>query len=630
MTVAVGAGAVAIFIWWAVHGGGAAPTDWYPGALLFLVTLVAAGWAGAGGRPRRSAGWALAALAAFTLWSFLTIAWAGARGDAWDGANRTLLYLTVFALFALLPWRPAEGGGFLAAFAIAAAVAGAWFVAAAAAGRDHGAFEDGRLAAPIGYENASAALFLAAFWPALVLAAWPALSGLVRGVLLAACGVLLELVVLCQSRASLIAAAVALVLALALAPARGRLLLVLAIVVAAVLPTLPFLFDVYDSPSSDGNDAVRRAAIAMALSAAVLVAVGPAARRLRVQRRGVALVLVAAVAVAGAGAGVSALNTRFAGGTESGRYDFWRVTWRQFLHHPLQGAGADNFAHDYARERRRREEPLYPHSVVLRTLGQTGLVGALLFAAFLAAACAGVKRSTADPVTVAALVSAAAWFAHASLDWQWELPALGGPALACLGLVAARCGAPRAAWPRSGRGLGVAATVAAIVAAVSYVLPALAAREIERAVPAWDGRSQLARDRLGRAHDMNPLSDRADVIAGTLALDDGDVVAARRALRRAEARDSGNWYVQMQLAVVDLRRARRAAAVARLSRARRLNPLEPAIGLALDAARRGEPVPAEVEARVARLAVPGPRARHAVRCRPVLGLGTNCSERREP
>jgi len=155
-------------------------------------------------------------------------------------------------------------------------------------------------------------------------------------------------------------------------------------------------------------------------------------------------------------------------------------------------------------------------------------------------------------------------------------------------------------------------------------LPAPAAWEIERGAAAWERDPAGARRQLERARELNPLTDRADVIAGTLALGDDDVAGARRAFRRAAARDPGNWYVQMQLGVVELRRARRAAAIAALERARRLNPLEPAIAVGLEAARAGRPLPPEAEARAARQAVPGPRDRHGVDCRPVLGLGSNC------
>jgi hypothetical protein len=625
--VACGTAAVAVFTWWTLHEGGAAPATWYPAAVVPLVALVAALWARGSAWPGRPAVCATAALAAFTLWSFLSLVWAEARGDAWDGANRTLLYLTVFALFALLPWRPAEAGGFLAAFAGATAVVGLGSVAAAAFGGDPGAFDGGRLAAPIGYENASAALFLAAFWPAVMLAALPRLSPAARAALLAASGVLLQLVILCQSRGSLLAAGAGLVLALALTRDRPRLLLALVVVGAGAVPTLPFLLDVFAAGGSDGEGALRRALVAIVASAMVLAVAGLLAPRIHVTRRprrGVALVLVAALIVAGLGAAVAgAVGTRFAGGAGSGRYDFWRVAWTQLARDPVLGAGADNFAHAYARERRGHEEPLYPHSIEWRTLGGTGMVGAALLAGFFAAVCAGMRRSTADPVTVAALVSAAAWLAHATIDWQWELPALGAPAMACLGIVAARPGQPRAG-PLVARRLRIAATVVAAAAAASYALPGLAAREIERGVAGWDRDPGAARERLERARTLNPLSDRADVIAGTLALEDGDVARSGRAFRRAAGRDAGNWYAQAQLGIVALRQGRREAAIAALARAQRMNPNEDEIAVALDAARASRALPPGIEAGVAREAVPGPMARHPVDCRPVLGLGRDC------
>jgi hypothetical protein len=79
--------------------------------------------------------------------------------------------------------------------------------------------------------------------------------------------------------------------------------------------------------------------------------------------------------------------------------------------------------------------------------------------------------------------------------------------------------------------------------------------------------------------------------------------------------------------VLDLSEGRRTAALARLGSAHRLNPLEPAIGRALSAARQGVPAPPDVEQRLSRLAVPGPLGRRPVSCRPVLGLAAACSRR---
>jgi tetratricopeptide (TPR) repeat protein len=155
----------------------------------------------------------------------------------------------------------------------------------------------------------------------------------------------------------------------------------------------------------------------------------------------------------------------------------------------------------------------------------------------------------------------------------------------------------------------------------------LAAREIERAVRRWDGDRAAALRGLERARRLNPLSDRADVVGGALALEAGDRRRARRSFQRALDRDRQNWYPHLVLALLDLGDRRRTAALARLGHARRMNPLEPAIAGALSAAQRGMQAPAGVEERLSRLAVRGPIGRRPVSCRPVLGLAAACARR---
>ncbi len=694
---ALAAGAIALFAWWAVDEGGFAPTTWYPGALALLIALVAA----AATRVLRAlagpARWALLALAAFTAWSFLSITWADARGDAWDGANRTLLYLIVFASFAAVAWRPATATGFLAGVVAATVGVGLWALLAAVTGLDVDAVVEGRLAGPVGYENASGALFLAAFWPAVVLAARRATPALGRGPLLAAAGVLLELAVLTQSRAAVLAGGAALALALWLTRERGRLLAALAAVAVVAGAALPLLLAVYAADDGRPHGALVRAAVAIGVSAVVLVVVGWASTRLdersslrwpaRLAPGGrlalAALVVVALVAGAAfarstlvAGGGTA---TRFAPGVDEGRADLWRVAAGQLADRPLHGAGADDFAHAYVRERRERDELLYPHSVVWRTLGQLGLVGGALLGAFLAAMLVVGRRLARDPIrgpiAAGALVAAGYWLAHATFDWLWELPAVTAPAMACLGLVAGlggRAPADVAGGDVSGRVAGGAASghpsptacgggaregighgrasgravgerrggggrsggaiaaialgcVAAGAAAVSLALPALAAWRIERAAGAWETDPAAARRDLDAARRLNPLTDRADVVAGALALEAGDRTAARRAFARAVQRDARSWHSQTQLAVLELAAGPRATAVARLERARDLNPLEPAIAAALAAARRSVPVPPAVALRLRDRAIPGPLGPRPVRCRPVLGLAAACT-----
>jgi hypothetical protein len=664
-----GLAAVAVFLWWAAEEGGYAPTAWYPGALIFLAVL--AGVAVSPARNTRPGQWvtrAIAFLAAFTAWSFLSIAWAGVKGDAWDGANRTLLYLTVYATFALLCWRGRDAAVVVGLFALGTAAIGA----ATLASEGTSAFTGDRLAAPTGYANASAALFLAAFWPAVGLAARPEVHWAARSVLLAAGGLLLQLAVLAQSRASVIAGGIAFILYIVVSPERLRALLVLVPLAVVMLASIGPLLDVFASATSaELEEAVARERQALAISTGALLAFGAlvgvmdrpgriarGAQLLAGRRRilvaavaaGAVLVALAAVGITrvtdwhgreGVSSGAkSALgSSRFGDGLETGRYDMWRVAAETVADHPLLGAGADNFAVDFARERRTGEEPLYPHSLFLRSFSQTGLVGGALFLGFVVAALVAALRrrrradALANAVASASLVSAVYWLVHGSIDWLWEIPGLAASALALLGL-ASGLGEPRpdrrlsTSWPSPA---ALAAAGIFLVAAVgSYTLPGLAALEVERAVQAWPEEPNRAFSSLERARQLNPLSERPDVVAGTLAQRARQPDRARMAFERVLGRHPKEWYAHLQLAILDAADGRRGAALAHLARARSLNPLEPALrdaedALFADALRRQRLV-----RRVDRLAVRSPLGRRPVDCRPVLGLASRCTVRRQP
>jgi tetratricopeptide (TPR) repeat protein len=644
---AAGVLAVVLFAWWATADGGYAPGAWYPGALLVLAALAGCVRPGSYRAPAPPARWALAALAGFMVWSFCSIAWADARGDAWDGANRTMLYLTVFALFAGVAWTAGEAAAGLGAFALATASVGAWEIVRALAGDAPAVFFDGRLAAPIGYENASAALFLAAFWAALLIAARRQTPWIARGILLAAAGLLLELTILAQSRGSLVAGAVTLAVAVALVRPRTPLLLALSAVALTAGASLPALLSIYDGGAPGGEPDLAPVAVAMSLSAVLLFAaglsleaaarwVGVHARLSRTRVLAAAAVLVTAMAgglmLAGGptAAARSVADSRFAAGPGSGRYDFWRVATMEFARHPVGGVGADNFAHDYVRDRDGREEPLYPHSLALRAVAQAGAVGGALLALFLGAVAIAVSRLPAGDdarrsVAVAALVTGAVWVSHGSIDWLWEIPAVGAPAMAAMG-VAAWMGPRDAAGPtRVPPGTRIALAAAACAAALSYALPALSAREVDGAVRSWSADPAAALRRLEHARKLNPLSDRPDLVAGLLARRAGDHDRARRAFLKALEHDARSWNVHVEVVLLDLRDGRRTAALHRLERARALNPGEPVIGAALETAARGEAPATDLLDRLYERGVPGPTARRPLDCLPVQGLGAACT-----
>ena len=638
---AAGLIAVVVFLAWARVEGGYAPTAWYPGAFVFLVLAAVVSRLRSGSLPRPLSR-AVTLFGAFTLWSFLSITWADAKGEAWDGANRTLLFFTVYTLFAVTPWRPRQAALLLGVLATGTAAVGSWvFLAGAESGLSEGRFTD-----PAGYANANAALFLAAFWPAAVLASrretpWPA-----RGVLLAVAGLLLQFGVLAQSRGSLPAFAVALVVYIAFVPDRARSLLTLLPVGAATLLSLGWLLEVYRAdPGEELEQALAAAQTALVLTAVSLAAVGIAIGLLE-QRRGhlrvrpartrrlvlgglLLITLAAVVTIASSGP-----TSRLGGGLATGRYDLWRVAALEFARQPIQGVGADNFAVGYARERHGREEPLYPHSIELRLLAQTGLMGTGLFVGFLAFAVAAALRSRRIDATRAALASAGLvsftyWFAHGSIDWFWEIPALAAPALALLGLAGGLSppGAMAGRARRPPRAILALAAACLVAASISYSLPLLAARDVEAAVRTWSQDPAVSLDRLERARRLNVLSGEPDVIAGVLARRLGDRERASEAFRRALDRAPNDWYPHVELAVLDLEAGQRTAALVHLEHARRLNPLEPNTRALLALARRNEPVPSSLVDRLDRQAVPSPFGRRPVDCRPVFGLAAACAGR---
>ncbi|HWG07927.1 MAG TPA: O-antigen ligase family protein [Solirubrobacteraceae bacterium] len=660
--------AVALFIVWATDQAGYPVTHWAPGALLVLALLgVASVFVGL--RPADmppAVLVAVACLAAYTAFSFLSILWASVPGDAWEGADRTLLYFLVFALFACWPQRGDTAALLLGGWTLAMAgfaVFVALHISSAGAGELTGMFGDGRLIYPSGYANANAAQWLMAFWPAVLLARSERLPWWLRGALAGGAVVLAEVALLSQSRGSLFATPIMLILVFALLPARARTFVLLVAVGAGVAAAAPAVLDVGDHLrggavlAANVHDATVATLVA-GLVVGLLVAAGAAVEsrrplapdtRRRVHRAVSVTAIVALVAalVGGLvaagdpvhrvrhawdtfksprGYAANATGNRLIGGLGSYRYDFYRVALDEFSAHPLGGIGADNFAQPYLARRHSHETPHYPHSVELRTLAQTGLVGTLLalvglIAALIAAARAVGLRGARDRDPLAGAVAAAAlsvfayWLVHGSFDWFFEFAGLGAAAFAFLGLACAlsprrgaedggsaasaereggraheesshprtRPGAPRAlAW--------AAVALVALAAGASLVAPWFSGLEIDSAASIWTRTPLQAYQRLDDAARLDPLSDEANLVAGSIALRFNDLDRAEREFGRALERVPGDAYATLELGAIASSRGHRAKATRLLERAVRLNPRDPLTLNALREVREGRPI----------------------------------------
>jgi O-Antigen ligase len=590
--------------------GAFAVTVWYPIGLAVLavaVTLAVSARGQFAGLPRVTLA-ALACLAAFTVWGFATIVWASARGDAWDGSNETLLYVLVFAVLA--GWRATSRALWPAILALASVVAveGVVTVFQVLHAGDPSRFLIGsRLSEPLGYPNATGALFMILTWLCVGLASRPWLPAPARGLAFGLAGLNATLNLLTESRGSAYTLPAVAIVFLVLVPNRLRSLAALGLLGVAVVPVLLAVLHIHD-----GDPAVFIAAIRHALYVGLLLSVLLAGAgwlfaalddRVNVspqfmRRAGLAVVLAAVLAAAGSAAvvrpwdklssawhsfkygGESVGAASHFGGLGSNRYDFWRVGLIEFERHPVQGIGVDNFLVPYLQQRHSQEEPLFPHSLFIRLLSQTGLVGTALFAGFLALLVAAVLRIPPGPERDLAgilTVGGSVWILHGLVDWLWEMPALGVLGMALFGTACglAPRGNVRAAIGRSWKlVLASAAGAATLVAAVSFALPWFAQRDIQQATADWRTDPAAAFSTLQSAHSLNFLDDQADVLAGAIAsrLHRYPLMQAR--FQAAVKRSPDDWYANLELGIAASLTGRHALAASSLQRARQLDPGE--------------------------------------------------------
>jgi len=644
--------ALALFVTWAASQGGYPVTHWAPGGLIVLTLLAIALWS----VPLRlrdvpvAVRIAVGCLALYTVWSFLSILWARVPGDAWEGADRTLLYLLVFMLFALWPQRGTSAAFLLVSWTLAMIGLTAFVMLHVNGASSLSAlFSEGRLKYPADYENASAATWAMVVWPALLLAACERIPWGLRGALAGGAVLLADLALFSQSRGSFYATPVMLIIVFALMPGRLRTFVVLVPIVIGIGVTAPGVLRVGERlvHGDNAKAALHHATMAAFLAAllvGLVVALGAAIEGRRSfsataaarVHRGVAALAIATLLAVLAGGWVVAGNpvarvrhgwdtfksprgyaangsgNRLTSGLGSQRYDFYRVALNEFAAHPLTGIGADNFQQEYLMHGRSEATPHYPHSVELRTLAQTGVIGALLallgLGAALVAAVRAIRSSVtrgSDPlaraVAIAALGGFVYWAVHGSVDWFWEVAGLGAPAFALLGLACALAPrVPTARAPLTGErvsgwrqaaafrrlSIGVGALVA-VTAALSLAAPWLSQLQVQNAVRSWPTAPRRAYSDLDDAARLDPLSDEPYLLAGSIALRFGDLARADQDFALALGRTPRDVYATLERGAIASARGDRREALRLLERAVRLSPHDKLLREALGLLRKG-------------------------------------------
>ncbi|HSJ94588.1 MAG TPA: O-antigen ligase family protein, partial [Gaiellaceae bacterium] len=411
------------------------------------------------------------ALAALGLWALASVAWSPAVAWPVLEAERLLLYATAAGALVLVV-RPGRVEALLAGIVSGSAAVGLYALSTRLfPGRIGGAYDPSagyQLAEPIGYSNTLGMTLVIG----LLVGVGLALRG-GRMLRASAGGVLVPLTVALYftfSRGALVALAAGLLIllvlerralvgvpVLALAPATGVLL-------ASRAPALP--------RAGEPLGAAQEQGARLAWQIVVLGLVGAAAaaglHRVAAHRRPDAvrvrrLSLPAAAAVAAAvvvvlareGGPVAVVDTAVAAFREEsptssldlggrllsvsghGRADYWRVASGMAGREPLLGEGAGSFERHWLEERPAPHGARDAHNLYLETLAELGPLGLGLLLVALGAPLTGLPRARRARLVPAAAAAYAAFLVHAGVDWDWEVPLVVLPALACAAVLVA-------------------------------------------------------------------------------------------------------------------------------------------------------------------------------------------------
>ena len=371
-------------------------------------------------------------------------------------------------------------------------------------------------------------------------------------------------ILLTQSRAGLIAAAVVVALALWLSERRveaallGLLAAGPAIVVAGWAFTRPALVEDGATRADRVSDGRLLGVLIVIGAAAVLalVALVPVERLVATRRRDVVRGLVGAVAlvaVVGALGLVASVGNPFTwaadqiGGSgevvndpgrlgsleTNNRTVWWGEAWQVFRAHPAGGTGARTF--EIARKRYRDDAAnvTEPHSLPLQLLSDTGLPAFLLGLALVVGLGLGLRATVRrlEPGERAAAVGLVAlplaFGLHSLVDYDLDFLAVAAPTALVSGALLA-AGRP-SAIARSRAIVTAGAVVGALVAVWVLAAPELSTRAVARAYRQIDaGDLAAAASSARRAQSLNPLSPEPLYARATVASAAGDNAAAER------------------------------------------------------------------------------------------------------
>jgi hypothetical protein len=567
-------------------------------------------------------------LGAFAVWTFLSIFWAQSAENAFTEFNRVTLYVAIYLIAVCAGTRAAlqrwANGLAIGVTAIAVVALVSRLFPSTFSLQGFVTFLPGalpRLSFPIGYWN-GLAMFVAFAYPlwlgvaakpgawwqqAAAVTPFPALAAVIYltssrgGVAVAVAGSAVYLATTSKRWAALGSFAAA---------AAGS-----ASAVAVLLPRHALV----DGPVRS-HDAAAQGHVAFFVILALCLATGALFAVGRLLMRGLtpspalgwaALVLLVAALLAAvmlshpgrrfesfkqfpgvSGHSDATVGSHLLSGSGSGRWQFWTAALHEWESAPVVGRGAGSYQAWWAEHAPFSYFVRNAHSLYFEVLAELGLVGFLLLGAALfygglAAMRNAVSRTGAERVVAASLLGViAGFYVGAGLEWIWQLPAVAGVAVICLGLLTGAAGTSQVlgfAGPRPQRlprfALGLGALALGWFVLCAQAVPWLADLQLKASAAAaerGDGRAAL-REALD-AKQIQPWAASPYLQLALVEERRGNLKASRKWIESAIERDSIDWRLWLVAARLATKAGDLPSARTSLLRAASLNPRSPLFG----------------------------------------------------
>ncbi len=602
---------LAIALWWAISMGVA----------FGIVEL---------GQMTRPAKIVAGLLAAFCLWTLMSIIWAPSAENAFNEFNRVSLFLAVFLLVSLVAGRGKVDrwvdGLTLAIVAIALVALTSRLFPGLFPNRGIFAALPSvamRLNFPLGYWNGLATLAALGI-PLALRVAIGGRNSIVRGIALASLPVVASVIYLASSRGGALTALVGTIVFFALSERRwsiGAALVVGGLGSAGAIAVLSARHQLVEGPLGTGlvERQGRTAALLILLICALTAAAyGLGSRylqdRVRPSRRleetlvaSIAFLLMVGLiashpirrfeqfkrlpAQPGTVASGNYTNGHLLMGSGNGRWQLWSAAGDQWQQHPIVGNGAGSFAEWWTRHGSISASVKDAHSLYLQTLGELGLVGFLILASiFVIGASATVRRSLVardKRVTMAALTAAfGAYTVEVAFDWMWELTVVSIVAWTILALALSSPkpleqnprskNERRLAWLLRKKGPLVTTVVVAWLLIAAQAIPLLAQTRIgESQAAVARGDAVTAESAAMKARRIQPWAASPALQLALVMEERGNLAQASAWIREAIRHDETNWSLWLVSTRIDVKRGEIGKAKQSLSRAIELNPRSP-------------------------------------------------------